>query len=685
MGTLYQVSKIMFDCVLNKVMLEHFKHLSQQLMPSCDLPTVLPVNFMTETLKINRSTSIALHDLIQIKPVRVSLSGPIPYELNAVKYTVKCESPISKSNTGFKNTIRRTHWYPDITINSTYNIKDLQLEFIESYLLPPCQSLQSEMKKWRHLNFKVDIPMIVNPSHKRLLIHPPPKWSLPDSIDLFDVSHDNLSSHIPKHSIPEREVLLIEDKSASSKYFCQHQFLFTPPQPCINRMRYHTWAYNDSSLATPCTEDITQYLLDQNRVTESGKYLVLPVACPNIKMKNSPATTISQFIFSHLKLEKHNWKLPSHVLIENMSWNPFKVDAANFVDKYLMEIITRKKSFMITIDKTIISSVQMVSLPKTTAIFPKISKIESSHELKPVNIRDSKRNNTPTKSDGLTNTQIQTNIATYHNDTDIMNELISSRKRKRKKLGTVSNVVLPPEISTLLFVEPKTPPQHKDTVEETQNCAELSISTNKSAFAATQHIIINETLWDTNNQLAKSLSDVVHIFEMKIKLPIDIIVNVTTGIYCTLSDYLLQSDGHCEFLILTTLLLLKKHFHSLFVFTTVSTPIFLKHSTEKIQKLQVLCMSLNIKLFLIPPHDLIVWILQVLRVEGPEKSTHFIDTNNPDGNFLSECGLSYFQVNQVLQRCSFNEFLVMDTKEKINQFGEIITSELIVCIIVTNI
>ena len=160
------------------------------------------------------------------------------------------------------------------------------------------------MKKWRHLNFKVDIPMIVNPSHKRLLIHPPPKWSLPDSIDLFDVSHDNLSSHIPKHSIPEREVLLIEDKSASSKYFCQHQFLFTPPQPCINRMRYHTWAYNDSSLATPFTENITQYLLDQNRVTESGKYLVLPVACPNIKMKNSPATTISQFIFSHLKLEK---------------------------------------------------------------------------------------------------------------------------------------------------------------------------------------------------------------------------------------------------------------------------------------------------------------------------------------------------------------------------------------------
>ena len=92
--------------------------------------------------------------------------------------------------------------------------------------------------------------MIVNPSHKRLLIHPPPKWSLPDSIDLFDVSHDNLSSHIPKHFIPEREVLLIEDKSASSKYFCQHQFLFTPSQPCINRMRYHTWAYNDSSLAT---------------------------------------------------------------------------------------------------------------------------------------------------------------------------------------------------------------------------------------------------------------------------------------------------------------------------------------------------------------------------------------------------------------------------------------------------
>ena len=140
-----------------------------------------------------------------------------------------------------------------------------------------------------------------------------------------------------------------------------------------------------------------------------------------------------------------------------MSWNPFKVDVANFVDKYLMETITRKKSFMTTTDKTIISSVQMVLLPKTTATFPKISKIESSHELKPVNIKYSQKNNTPTKSDGLTNTQIQTNIATYHNDTDIMNELISSRKRKRKKLGTVSNVVLPPEISTLLFVEPKTP------------------------------------------------------------------------------------------------------------------------------------------------------------------------------------------------------------------------------------
>ena len=93
-GTLYQVSKIMFDYVLNKVILEHFKHLSQQLMPSCDLPTVLPDNFMTETIKINRSTS--LHDLIQIKPVHVSLSGPIPYELNAVKYTVKCEINIQK-------------------------------------------------------------------------------------------------------------------------------------------------------------------------------------------------------------------------------------------------------------------------------------------------------------------------------------------------------------------------------------------------------------------------------------------------------------------------------------------------------------------------------------------------------------------------------------------------------------
>ena len=98
---------------------------------------------------------------------------------------------------------------------------------------------------------------------------------------------------------------------------------------------------------------------------------------------------------------------------------------------------------------------------------------------------------------------------------------------------------------------------------------------------------------------------------MKIKLPIDIIVNVTTGIYCTLSDYLLQSDGHCEFLILKTLLLKSISIH--YSFATVSTPIFLKHSTEKIQKLQVLCMSLNIKLFLIPPHDLTVWILQVLK------------------------------------------------------------------------
>ena len=83
--------------------------------------------------------------------------------------------------------------------------------------------------------------------------------------------------------------------------------------------------------------------------------------------------------------------MPSHVLIENMSWNPFKVDVANFVDKYLMETITRKKSFMTTIDKTIISSVQMVLLPKTTATFPKISKIESSHELKPVNIKYSQK------------------------------------------------------------------------------------------------------------------------------------------------------------------------------------------------------------------------------------------------------------------------------------------------------
>lgn len=673
----------MSDCLLNKVILEYFNHHSKQLMPSCDLQTVLPREFTSETLKLNRSTSIKLHDLIRITPVQVTLKGPFPYELNAAKYIVKCENPISESNTGFKNTIKRHHWYPNVNINPTYNNEVLQLESIEPYSPPPFQTLHSEMKKWRNLGFKVDSPINFNTSHKSISIHPLPKWVLPDSIDLFSISQDNLNSHIPKHSIPEREVLLIKDKTPSCKYFCQSQLIFTPLEPCINTMRYDPWLYNDSSLPNPCVEDITQYLLDQNRVTKSGKYLVVPVACPNTKMKDSPVVIISKFIFSHLKPEKHNWKLPMRVLIENMTWNPFNVDTANFVNKYLIETIAQDRNFMATTDKTIISSVQMAIPPTTTHAFPKLSKTESAQELKPVNIKYPQRNNTPTKSDGLINTQIETNVATYHNDTDIMNELISSRKRKRKKLDTVSNAVLPPEISMLLFVEPKIP-QNNETIEEI-NSSVLSITTiDKSVFAKTQHIIINETLWDTNYQLAKSLSDVVHALEMKIKLPIDIIVNATTGIYCTLSDYLLQSDGHGEFLILKTLLHLKKHFRSLLLFSTVSTPIFLKYNSKKLQKLQVLCMSLNIKLFLIPPQDLVVWILQVLNVEGPENSTLSVDTDDQEGNLLAECGLSYFQVNQVLQRCSFDEFLIMDTKEKINQFGEIITSELIVCITANN-
>ena len=210
---------------------------------------------------------------------------------------------------------------------------------------------------------------------------------------------------------------------------------------------------------------------------------------------------------------------------------------------------------------------------------------------------------------------------------------------------------------------------------------------NKYVFKSNQYIIFNQSFWDKDFSLAKSISEKIKVIEAKMDHATDIVVNCTTGIYITTMQQLIQGDGtpSNEFIVLKqSLLNVKQHFHEVYVVATMQESQTCKfHMIEKLQKLQIICLSINICVLFVSQQDCAFWCLEIIKLKRPQilKQSPFNEDvleNEQDLVFLGECGLTLFQAVKILEQSSLEQFIQCSIEDKLQKFGNIITPDLLV-------
>ena len=176
------------------------------------------------------------------------------------------------------------------------------------------------------------------------------------------------------------------------------------------------------------------------------------------------------------------------------------------------------------------------------------------------------------------------------------------------------------------------------------------------------------------------MSEKISVLEVKFSHAVDIVINTTSAIYITAADLLIQGDGKStNFLILKEVLTMKQHFHKLYIVAVVNTASFVANAGIKLQTLQLICLGLNIKLLFVSNEDALLWLLEIIELEPPQFVDEPVDLDNQQYGLLCECGLTYFQAQEILQRTSLEAFISSSVDEKLKKFKELVTPELLVC------
>ncbi|KAI5956191.1 hypothetical protein KGF54_000666 [Candida jiufengensis] len=267
-----------------------------------------------------------------------------------------------------------------------------------------------------------------------------------------------------------------------------------------------------------------------------------------------------------------------------------------------------------------------------------------------------------------------TNQATYHNDTDDLDQLVAKKKRKLN-----NQPIIPNELSFVSFLAPQQPPQPKSSIPpppEPQETTFLTDSTKEYQFETNQYILINQKLWDKQYSFVNAIKSKVNLIDCQFVHDVDLVVNLKTGIYITKINSLIQINLKNEFLIMEELIKMKQHFHKLYVIA-IGNESTLKNGGDNLQKFLLVCASLNIKLLFISKDDLELWCLEIIEFEKPYQPTKLIDVEDLNCNLLCEMGLNNFQANELLTKYNLKQFINLVVNNKSNLLTEIICIDLL--------
>ncbi|KAI5967157.1 hypothetical protein CANMA_003214 [Candida margitis] len=512
-----------------------------------------------------------------------------------------------------------------------------------------------------------------------------PVWQANEKVSFFDIIEQELESKLPQ-SQPEAISLLPVQHNLVKKY-CIGLDIPTIVEPKRNNdscgFDFPNWTGPQLTNRYD-NHDLNLYLFE-NEPTRSRKYLVHPIAKCNKVEDKPPEYFIQQYINKYFNTK--SWHLNKYQLIVEMEWKPIIANIKTLQNHFLVE----------TIDSVISPRFQ---LSVTTAVGEDIELGPfDSDETLALDYPQLQEYTTETATTSSSTIQIEpdngaTNLATYHDDTEALVKLVSTKKRK---LNT-KMVDIPHELALLSFLHPKKETETKEEELKEKTSTEsilpqysiffdssFSEPAKEYQFPSNQYIALSQSFWNKDYLLAKGLSDKrIGIVEAKFNHAVDIVINTTSAIYTTPAELLVQGDGKTtDFLILEELLTMKQHFHRLYVIAIVNTPSFVEFAGPKLQTMQLICLAIDIKLLFVSRDDALLWCLEIIDSEPPQIiNNEPIDLDNQHFGLLCECGLTYFQAHALLQKTSLTAFISCTVDEKLKNFKELVTPELLVCFLI---
>ncbi|KAG7663734.1 uncharacterized protein J8A68_002743 [[Candida] subhashii] len=684
-------------------------------LPLPNLPLTID-NFTTEKLKVNKETSLYLHNAIftpkktlDLHPHFEPVSIPETYFVHSTGDTAsrkKCDM-----NEMLIQQIIPKHKFPTPKVKG---IKNLSKRFEENIDIPiDCNSivisdefeLPTCIKPKDSSTYQIDQPLVIQPG--TTITNPNsftfPTWKVSESIDLLDYINDEIKEFDLAQLVTTKNDIWSQKIIPPDNAYCiQNDYIFqSPARAQIEFDSFPEWEYDNQTKENVDLEQVHNFIIDQNRLTQSSEYFVYPVARSNGRIKKPFQELIREY-FDKSKTNTHVWNLAKHQLINNMCWNPFNLDVKTFVktklvdplsiestvcEDYLVTKRYQKTGFELTLSNAshsaeVLFLTENKNTLETESVQPEREQVPDKEKLPEAKLKD--------LDASFVNT-LPSNRATYHNDTEEIERLVSLRQNKKRKLEK-NNIRLPSGLSMLSFLEPTISSSENensleeltildDSKQDSNDTSSFSISETLSnkvyEFTQAQYILINQTLWQKDYKLAKDIMGNIQSLEVQFANDVDMIINCQTGIYIAGSNYLLQGDSKNEYLILPSLLSIKQCLHKLYFVILLENSYFLNYGGEKLQKIQLICMSLNIKCLLIPPEDAFIWIMEIIEVEKPEELDDPMPQDCEECAFLCECGLSYFQCNFILQRMTLNEFILSNIEEKLKLLSNSVTCELL--------
>lgn len=229
---------------------------------------------------------------------------------------------------------------------------------------------------------------------------------------------------------------------------------------------------------------------------------------------------------------------------------------------------------------------------------------------------------------------------------------------------------------------------NNDTLEDTN-------SFSKSDFAklSGMNILMNESLIETNYQLLNALKVHVNVLETNLfngEKDVNFCIDESTGIGVIGCEFISQKKLDGTYTITEKIMIMKQNTKELFIVIKVNDNFF-KYDKNIIDWQNICYMMSKLNISIISSTTSLESVKNcifkiILHTNEKNANVVFVSPDQiidktEEENFLSECGLNFFQYKVILSKCSLREFILMKFERKCELFSYFLTKYSLVCII----